>query len=347
MILFDDLGFGSRAYSDAVISALALDGLRHLLPPIVDGSETAHSLEAAAAAEIGLPEGLPVCLGYMDIVTSGIASGLCDPHTRPGLSILGSTGVHTRFAAGADEIVLNPDRTGYTVALAGDAFGQVQTNMAAAINIDWIAGIARDVLNAGGRPGDSAEILAGFDELVAGARPGAVTYHPYIATTGERGPFSDPCARASFTGLDRSVGWAELLRGVYEGLAMAARDCYAAMGETPAEIRVAGGAARSAQLVHILAATLNRPVRAVARDEAGAAGAAMIAAVQSGVFVSLAEADAAWVRPLLRAPVRPDPDLGPLYDRLYPAFREGRALMQPLWHSQARNSQSSTRKHIT
>ena len=73
----------------------------------------------------------------------------------------------------------------------------------------------------------------------------------------------------------------------------------------------------------------------------------MIAAVQSGVFASLAEADAAWVRPLLRAPVRPDPDLGPLYDRLYPAFREGRALMQPLWHSQARNSQSSTRKHIT
>ena len=69
MILFDDLGFGSRAYSDAVISALALDGLRHLLPPIVDGSETAHSLGAAAAAETGLPEGLTVCLGYMDIVT--------------------------------------------------------------------------------------------------------------------------------------------------------------------------------------------------------------------------------------------------------------------------------------
>lgn len=336
------LNFGdiqTRTYSDDVIAALDLDGLRSMLPPIVDGSRAAHKLSNCAASETGLPEGLPICLGYMDIATSGIASGLCDPKKRPGLSILGSTGVHTRFAADLDEIVLNPDKTGYTVALAQGAFAQVQTNMAAAINIDWIAGIARDVLSTAGQARAQSDILAGFDELVANARPGAATYHPYIATTGERGPFSEPLARASLTGLDRNIGWAELVRGVYEGLAMAARDCYAAMGEIPAEIRVAGGAARSPQLVQILASALNRPVRAVAQEETGAAGAAMIAAVQSGVFRSLGEANDTWVTPHLCDAIPPDEDLIELYDRMFPAFQVGRKALQPIWHCQAKSKE--------
>ncbi|WP_424987148.1 FGGY family carbohydrate kinase [Microbulbifer sp. S227A] len=332
------LNFGdtrTRGYSDEVIAALGLDGLRHLLPPIIDGGRTAHGLTACAAAETGLRAGLPICLGYMDIVTSGIASGLCDRERQPGLSIFGSTGVHTRHAASADDIVLNPDRTGYTVALADGAFGQVQTNMAAAINIDWIAGLARDVLANAGQARSLPEIVAGFDGLVADAGPGRAIYHPYIATTGERGPFSDPCARASFCGLDRTVGWGEMVRGVYEGLAMAARDCYAAMGEIPGEIRIAGGAARSRQLALILASTLNRPVRAVAQEETGAAGAAMIAAVQAGVFPSLDAANDTWVTPLLREAVLPDAELTPIYNRLFPVFLAGRHTMQPLWQSQA------------
>ncbi|WP_417522823.1 FGGY family carbohydrate kinase [Marinovum sp.] len=333
------LNFGdirTRRYSDAVITALGLDDMRRLMPPIIDGSRSAHGLGRRAAAATGLPEGLPVCLGYMDIVTSGIASGLCDRTARPGVSILGSTGVHTRYAANVDEIVLNDNRTGYTVALADEAFGQVQTNMAAAINIDWIAGIASEVMATAGLAPSPSDILAGFEDLVAGARPGAATYHPYIATTGERGPFSEPDARASYTGLDRAVGWGEMVRGVYEGLALAARDCYSAMGDIPGEIRVAGGAARSTQLVHILASVLNRPVRAVAQEETGAAGAAMIAAVQSGVFSSLGQASEVWVTPLLRDAVLPDPDLTGTYDSLFPAFQAGRTAMQPLWHAQAK-----------
>lgn len=330
------LNFGdirTRDYSDDVIKALELDGLRHLLPPIVDGSKTAHPLGASAAAQTGLPVGLPVCLGFMDIVTSGVAVGLCDPVARPGLSILGTTGVHMRHAATADDVIFNPGRTGYTVALADGAFGQVQTNMAAAMNIDWIAGIAKQMLASTGVSRSETEILAGFDELVAGARCGAAIYHPYIASTGERGPFLETNARASFTGLDQSVGWGELVRSVYEGLAMAARDCYAVMGSTPQEIRVAGGAARSTQLVRILASVLNRPVRAVAQAEAGAAGAAMIAAVQCGVFETLGQANDVWVTPVLGDAVLPESEQ--FYDALFPVFQSGREALLPIWHNQA------------
>ena len=336
------LNFGdiaTRNYSDEVISALGLEDLRHLLPPIVDGSKTAFPLSAKAAAQTGLPEGLPVCLGYMDIVTSTIAAGLCDPVVQPGLTILGSTGVHTRHAASAKDVTLNDDNTGYTVALAGEAFGQLQTNMAAAINIDWIAGIAREVLASSGVERATADILSGFDALVLRARPGATMYHPYIVSAGERGPFLEPDARASFTGLDQTVGWAEMVRGVYEGLALAARDCYSAMGPIPQEIRVAGGASRSVALLNILASVLDRPVRTVSQPETGAAGAAMIAAVQAGVFTTLEKATEVWVTPLLQEAVQPDSDLSATYETLFPTFQHSRRALLPLWQRQAQTKE--------
>ena len=89
-----------------------------------------------------------------------------------------------------------------------------------------------------------------------------------------------PEQKAQFTGLDASMGYADLMRAVFEGLAFAARDCYAAMGPLPQDIRLTGGGARSKALRLMFASALNAPVRSVEREEAGAAGAAMIAVVQ-------------------------------------------------------------------
>ena len=92
-----------------------------------------------------------------------------------------------------------------------------------------------------------------------------------------------------------------------EGLAFAARDCYADMGDIPAEVRLAGGAARSEAMRSIFASVLNRPVRVVDREEAGAAGAAMIAAVQQGLYADMAACAADWVTPHLDKAQPPDP----------------------------------------
>ena len=99
--------FRTRDYSDAVIDALNLADLRHLMPPIVDGAVTLNGLSAGAAEQTGLPEGLPVSLGYVDVMCSSMGAGLHDPRTRPGLTLLGSTGMHMRFVPDADAVVLN------------------------------------------------------------------------------------------------------------------------------------------------------------------------------------------------------------------------------------------------
>ncbi|MEM0906139.1 MAG: FGGY-family carbohydrate kinase [Pseudomonadota bacterium] len=327
--------YRTRQYCDPVIDALGLRHLKSLLPPIVDGAVTSHPLTAAAAKETGLPEGLPVILGYLDIMCTAIGGGLFDSAAQPGLSVLGSTGVHMRFVPDADGVVAGDNPSGYVIPFPGKALGQLQTNMAATLNIDWMLGLATEILAAEGVQRTQAELLDGLDERVIAAKPGAALFHPYITLAGERGPFADPRARASFTGIDQSVGWFDLVRAVYEGLAFAARDCYAAMGPTPSEIRMSGGAARSKTLRSILAAVLNRPIRTVSRAEAGAAGAAMIAAVQQGLYSSLDACVEEWVMPLLNAPEAPDPHLVSFYDALFPRYVETRHALAPTWSTLA------------
>ena len=327
--------FRTRAYSEAVIEALDLADQRHLLPPILDGAETAGALTPAAAKAVGLKAGLPVVLGYVDIMCSALGGGLYDPDLRPGMSVLGSTGMHMRFLPSAEEVRLNAERCGYTMAFPGAAYAQMQTNMAATLNLDWMLDLAREALTLGCVTRSRSDLLEGMDERVLAARPGAALYHPYISTAGERGPFTEPDARASFTGIDQTVGFFDLMRGVYEGLAFAARDCYAALGSLPSEIRLSGGAARSRAKRRILASALGRPVRAVERSEAGAAGAVMIAAVQQGLYRELDGCVADWVTPLLGSPETPDEGLAALYDSLFPVYLETRQALRPVWNELA------------
>ena len=110
-------------------------------------------------------------------------------------------------------------------------------------------------------------------------------YHPYISEAGERGPFVNANARAGFIGLSSGHRFPDLLRAVVEGLGLAARDCYAAMGELP--VRAAADRRRGALAVaarRCSPAAVQAPVRVSGREEAGAAGAAMMAAVAIGAY---------------------------------------------------------------
>src|SRR5690606_21862158 len=114
-------------------------------------------------------------------------------------------------------------------------------------------------------------------------------------------------ARAGFAGLSLNHSFPDLVRAVAEGLGHAMRDCYAEMGPAPSELRLTGGAARSARLRAIFAASVGAPVRVSLRDEAGAAGAAMMAAVAIGAYPDMRSCIDTWVTPLLSAPEQPDP----------------------------------------
>jgi erythritol kinase (D-erythritol 1-phosphate-forming) len=324
--------FRSRSYAPAISERLGIARHARLLPDIVDGVATHHGLTPAAAAATGLPNGLPVVLGYVDVVCSAIGGGLYDRSGEVGCSILGSTGMHMRMSVGADAVALNPACSGYTMALPGpDLYAQIQSNMAATVNIDWAVEMVRQACAMAGIDANRQALLAGVEAHVAAAPPGDALYHPYILQAGERGPFMNAAARAQFTGLSTSTSFAGLFRGIYEGLGFAARDCYSVMGKIPDEIRVTGGAARSPILLRIFADILGASVRRVMRQETGAAGAAMIAAISLGRYASLAACADAWVTPTLGALTDPDPKLRAFYDQLFPIYRSVREAMPPVW----------------
>src|SRR5690606_8265449 len=280
--------FRTRQYDDLVIDALGLSHRRHLLPEIIDGTQITHPLSDEAAKASGLRAGTPVSLGYVDMVMTALGAGVYYGNSDAGCSTIGSTGVHMRAKKVAD-IHLNDEGTGYVITLPSPGMvTQVQTNMGATINIDWILQVAADLVSSvAGKEITLRDLLPRLDEWFNESRRAAVLYHPYISEAGERGPFINAYARAGFIGLSSRDRFPELVRSVVEGLGMATRDCYSAMGEIPSELRITGGAARSRALRSTLSAALNAPVRVSAREEAGAAGAAMMAAVAIGAYTDM------------------------------------------------------------
>jgi erythritol kinase (D-erythritol 1-phosphate-forming) len=328
--------FRTRQYEDSILEGMGIADCRRLLPPIVDGVKVSHPLGGAAAALLGLPAGLPVVLAYLDVICTALGGGLYEPSRDVGVSIFGSTGMHMRYAATPDAVRLNESRSGYTMCFPiSGASASVQSNMAATLNIDWFLDIAREAAQFGGAAVGRAGLLASMDERVLAAPPGAALYHPYIFEAGERGPFLDPNARAQFSGLSSRTTFSGMMRAIYEGLAFASRDCYLASGPIPAEVRLGGGAARSHAIRTILASTLGAAVRTVDREETGAAGAAMIAAVRLGAFPDLAACVDAWVTPSLGEATAPDPTLAGIYSKLFSVYRDVRAAMAPAWRSLA------------
>ncbi|MEN0101242.1 MAG: FGGY-family carbohydrate kinase, partial [Brucella pseudogrignonensis] len=163
------------------------------------------------------------------------------------------------------------------------------------------------------------------------ARPGQLLYHPYISEAGERGPFIDVSARASLIGLNSGHRFPDIVRSVVEGLGLSARHCYSAMGEIPREIVVTGGAARADELRRILGACLGADLRRATREEAGATGAAMIAAVGVGLAPDMRTIIKDWVSPTLSSPEGPDAGLVQKYNQIFPSYTASVAALAPIW----------------
>ncbi len=204
-------------------------------------------------------------------------------------------------------------------------------------NINILDGTAADLLAEFGTPPSKGDLLAHIDVWMAKSQAGGLLYHPYISEAGERGPIVNSDARASFVGLNSGHRFADMLRAVIEGLALAARDCYAVMGDMPQELRLTGGAARSGALRSILSAAIGAPTRVSSRQEAGAAGAAMMSAVAIGVYPDMQACIADWVTPQLSASEPCDPALSATYEQFYPSYRRARLALEPVWQDLAQH----------
>lgn len=156
-----------------------------------------------------------------------------------------------------------------------------------------------------------------IDSAPAGA--GGVIFTPWLH--GNRCPFEDPNARAMFFNISLETGKTELLRAVVEGVCLHLRwflETQQKKLPTSPRIRFVGGGARSAVTSQILADVLQRGIDVVDRpQDAGAVGAALIAAVGLGLLPDL---DAAAHLVTVAHRFEPNRTNRAVYDHAYAAF---------------------------
>jgi xylulokinase len=159
-------------------------------------------------------------------------------------------------------------------------------------------------------------------EEAATVPPGAggVTFLPYLQ--GERTPYRDASLRAVFTGLSLAHSRAHMTRAVLEGVCFALRDSLEILRElglAPTYLLVTGGGAKNPFIRQLQADVFGLPVTTVNREEGGAYGAALLAAVGVGAFPDL---QTAVQRTLTRGPLTPpNQETHRAYEELYRRFR--------------------------
>jgi xylulokinase len=302
-LLFD---LASRDWSKEVLERLSIPV--DWMPKTFEGPDTTGVVTGEATAETGLREGTPIVAGGGDQAAGAVGAGAI----RPGVVALtlGTSGV---VFATTDRALVEPE--GRLHAFCHAVPGRwhfMGVTLAAAGSLQWY----RDTL----APGVS------FDELMddadtAPAGSDGLLFTPYLS--GERTPYPDPSARASFVGLTVRHRRAHLTRALLEGVAYSMKDCFdllkSAGLDAVSEVRIAGGGARSELWRTIVASALGVEVVTVNSTEGAAFGAALLAGVGAGAWANVDAACDATIAITGRS--RPNADWSAEYDKGYARYR--------------------------
>jgi xylulokinase len=306
------------AWSPLLIDAFGLPP--RLYPRLAPCREVVGTLTPSAAADLGLPPGIPVVAGGEDTSSAGLALGAVHPHMA--FLSLGTAG--TLYATEARPLVHPQLLTFQHVLerqyLVGGSMGAIGASVA------WLRGAL----------GGDEEIPT-LVELANTSSPGAgsLIFLPYL--NGELQPINDGYARGAFFGLSMSSGKADLVRAVLEGAAYAIAhnlEIAELLSAPIAEIRATGGPTRSPLWCQIIADVCGRPLSVLA-DEGGAPlGNALLAAAGVGLIDDLGGVAAAAAH--VRQHYEPHAERHDLYRRLFSVYKQLHPNLKDLYVQLAR-----------
>jgi xylulokinase len=242
------------------------------LPDLIPPGTLVGELTESAAADLGLPAGLPVAVGSGDVHSAVFGSGAVadfEAHLYIGTSSWISGHVPFKKTAPTSNVASIP------AALAGK-YLIVDEHETAGACLTFL----RDNL---GLAGSFDEMNALVDQVEVGS--GRVLFTPWL--NGERSPVDDHTVRGGFHNLSLATTRAQMVRAVYEGVAFNSRWLLEAVekfvGRRLDSLAFIGGGANSDQWAQIHADVLGREIRQVADPVlANARGAALIALVALG-----------------------------------------------------------------
>ncbi len=316
-------------YSDSALAALRVSDLKSALLPPQSAQTQLGLISAKAALECGLPAGLPVSVGTLDLSAMIVGMGMDQPGDT--MMILGTTAVVNILT---DSIAPDDRPVGAT---AFHANGQTLTRILApttgAAAFDWFCALHPQTLG-GETP---AEIAGKLNALAKDVPAGAngVTFLPHL--NGERAPFVAPDATGVFFGLRTTSTKADMGRAVMEGTAFSLRDCYMSeCGHLPkTTIRLTGGGSKNALWCQIIADVMQIPIEVSGASDHGLWGAACLGAAANGKGIASQIAK----RTEQSIVYDPTPAHGPAYDAAFATYRTLSTAAQSLWTQPSKEMQ--------
>jgi xylulokinase len=307
-----------RAWNRGLLSKLEIDA--DLLPPCYESVEITGRITKQVAAKTGLKAGTPVVGGAGDQPAGAIGSGI----VKTGIvsATMGTSGV---VFAHADKPVPNGDGNlqSFCHAVPGKwcVFGCM---LSAGGSLQWVRNtlFADQVAAARKRKKDPGVVYEQMIAEAARAEPGCehLYFLPYL--TGERCPYPDPTARGAWVGLTVRHGRPAMLRAVLEGITYGMRDQVEIMrqrGVKITQVRAAGGGAASGSWRQLQADMYHAKVVTINTTEGAAFGVALLAAVATGEYKSVAEACGAAIK--ITDTKSPNRRIAKVYDAGYPRFQ--------------------------
>lgn len=326
-------------------SADFLGRLHPSLPRIRDslGGETWTSdqscggLAADWAERLHLPAGLPVAVGaydaHMGAVGGGVGEGVlvkvmgtstCDmivgPKKEGGERLV-------RGICGQVDGSIIPSMLGYEAGQSafGDVYAWFKRLLSWPIEsaLPGLEGVDEGAKR-GLAEAFEARIMSILEVEAAKVDPGASTLIALDWLNGRRTPDADQRLKGAIAGITLGTTAPMIYRALIEATAYGTRAIVERFRDEGVAIKkvvgIGGVARKSALGMQIVADVLDMPIDIVANDQSVALGAAMFASVASGLWASVAEAQASMGAAVERT-VNPDPKRTRLYDALYARYR--------------------------
>lgn len=302
-----------RTWSRSGLMFKALGFRRAWLPDIVEAGHLIGRLTPKAAADTGLPQDLPFYACGGDKQAEALGAGV--RATSNGIAAV-SLGTGSSISIPWPKPVTSLTYDWITMASAEpDSFWHEYLLFRGMWTARWFSeNLARDLKIPAKSSGqaieailceEASEIPAGADGLVIWPRWSPTIRHPF-----ETG---------AVVGLRETHTRAHLFRALLEGIAFDLKRglqiLEKALVTQVTEVRVGGGGARSDVVVQILADVLGLPVVRPVSEELAARGAAITAAVATGLHSSVDAAVNAMVPSA--ATIRPQPKQAQFYERLF------------------------------
>ncbi|WP_162924839.1 FGGY-family carbohydrate kinase [Rubrobacter indicoceani] len=315
----------TQSYSSEALAVYGLEGYESLLAPVIGCEEIAGVIGPEVAELTGLATGTPVVSGLHDVDASAIGIGSLQPGQLA--MVAGTASINEVIS---DHPVSDPRWFARNFVRPGQ-WMHMSLSLASAGNLEWfVQRLCRaDYEGAADRGEDSFAFIEREISAIADASD-EILFLPFLY-----GSPHGAAASGTFLGMR---GWhtrGHMLEAILEGVVFNHRTHVDALREafSISEGRLTGGAVRSRRWAQMFADVIGLDVLLTDAEESGALGAAMCAAVGTGLHNSLEEASSASVRVVER--LEPDPGTRERVEAKYSRYHKAVKALAEVWEAQS------------